>query len=87
MELDIVVEDTGKGIKNDELDKIFKPFVQGESTEKIPTGTGLGLSICKKIVELLDGEISAESELDKGSVFKVRLKKVAFKETTLNVRS
>lgn len=64
------VIDTGIGMKPEHMDKLFKPFVQLENglTRRFE-GTGLGLSISKKLVELLGGRISAESEYGKGSVF------------------
>lgn len=66
----INVEDTGIGIKTEDIDKMFKPFLQIDSglTRKYE-GTGLGLSICKKLVQLLGGNIMVQSEYGKGSVF------------------
>jgi PAS domain S-box-containing protein len=63
-------EDNGRGIAQEDLQKIFEPFYRVESKT---TGTGLGLSISKEIVELHEGEIWVESELEKGSTFWVRL--------------
>jgi signal transduction histidine kinase/DNA-binding NarL/FixJ family response regulator len=72
-ELVIEVEDTGIGIRSDSINKIFASFTQqeGQSTKKYG-GTGLGLAISDKLVMLMGGEISVESELDKGSLFRVR---------------
>ncbi|MHC4394188.1 MAG: hybrid sensor histidine kinase/response regulator [Planctomycetota bacterium] len=71
------VSDTGIGISKDDVEHIFEEFTQVDSstTRKYP-GTGLGLAICKKTVELLGGEIKAESELGKGTtiMFHVPLK-------------
>lgn len=62
--------DTGIGIKPDDLDKLFKPFVQVDTgLDRIYEGTGLGLSICKKLVNLLGGEIWVESKWGSGSTF------------------
>lgn len=62
----VSVTDTGKGIKEEDKDKIFQKFVQ---IERRPGGTGLGLVICKEIVEAHKGKIWVESEYGKGSVF------------------
>ena len=64
------IRDTGIGIPRSKLPMIFEPFKQADgSTTRKYGGTGLGLSICKKIAELMDGEVWAESEEDKGSTF------------------
>jgi len=63
------VSDTGIGISQYDLYHIFEEFTQADSsTTREHPGTGLGLAICKKTVELLGGKISAESELEKGTV-------------------
>jgi signal transduction histidine kinase/DNA-binding response OmpR family regulator len=72
--LGIKVEDSGVGIAPKALKNIFDEFQQGDgSATRKYGGSGLGLAISKKIVELLGGEISVESELGKGSTFKVLL--------------
>lgn len=72
--LKIAVKDTGIGIREDQLENIFSSFTQAENyiTRKYG-GTGLGLSITKKLVELIQGEISVNSVLNKGSEFIVEL--------------
>ncbi len=64
------VEDTGIGIRSDDIDSIFDEFKQVDSSmTKRYSGTGLGLAICKKLVELMDGTIFVESEYGKGTKF------------------
>jgi signal transduction histidine kinase len=70
----IAVEDTGIGISEDFLPRIFNPFEQESSgRNRSHEGTGLGLSISKKYIELLGGEIRVSSEKGKGSKFEVIL--------------
>jgi signal transduction histidine kinase/ligand-binding sensor domain-containing protein/CheY-like chemotaxis protein len=64
------VSDTGIGIGSSEIDKIFNHFYKIENNPvKLYRGTGLGLAICKKLIEMMGGEIWAESIISKGSVF------------------
>ena len=71
----IRVSDTGIGMSQDYLTKIFEAFTREQNTTKSKiAGTGLGMSIVKKYVELLGGTIDVESELGKGSTFTVTLK-------------
>lgn len=66
----ISVADTGIGIKEESMDKLFNPFQQvNMNLTKQFEGTGLGLYLCKSLVTLLGGEISAQSQYKKGSVF------------------
>jgi PAS domain S-box-containing protein len=68
------VSDNGIGMSSDTLPKLFKPFTQAEaSTTRRFGGTGLGLAICRRLCELMGGEVSAQSELGVGSVFTVSL--------------
>lgn len=66
----VSVEDTGEGIKKEDMQFLFDSFTKLSSSKKRDTkGTGLGLAICKEIVEGHKGKIWAESESGKGSVF------------------
>jgi len=65
----IEVKDTGKGIPSENIPLIFEPFY-GERTSE---SSGLGLAIVKKFVELLKGSIFVESEVNRGSIFRVEI--------------
>src|SRR6266481_8425378 len=71
----VEVQDTGMGISEQHLTNIFEPFMQVHktSTENSRGGIGLGLSIVKKHLEQMGGTISVESELGKGSIFRIIL--------------
>jgi len=73
--LNIVVKDTGIGIKEEMLDKIFDKFSRDEGVmDSNVEGTGLGLAITKNLVELLDGTIDVDSVYGKGTIFTVNIK-------------
>jgi signal transduction histidine kinase len=67
------VSDTGAGMPQDQLDRIFERFYQVRSQKDHPGGTGLGLALVREIVEAHRGRVRVESELGDGSLFEVRL--------------
>lgn len=68
------VKDTGIGISQQDISKLFKPYTQLDNTvTRKYGGTGLGLSICKKLVELMDGEIKVKSVEGKGTIFTIKV--------------
>lgn len=71
--LQVEVEDSGIGIAEDQLDKIFIPFVQATRSDQENKGTGLGLAITHSLVELLKGSIKVESKVNSGSIFTLSL--------------
>ncbi|MCH5257177.1 MAG: PocR ligand-binding domain-containing protein [Lachnospiraceae bacterium] len=72
--LHVSVEDTGIGIKKEDMDKLFKSFQQVDSKRnRNIEGTGLGLAISQQLLELMEGNIWVESEYEKGSKFSFML--------------
>jgi len=70
----LAVEDTGVGIAEEDIDRIFERFEQlNQTVTKQRQGTGLGLAITRELVQLHGGTLEVESELGKGSTFTVRL--------------
>ena len=69
------VEDNGIGIPKEDMPRIFERFYRVDKSRK-GGGTGLGLAIVKHIVKIFNGEISIESELNKGSIFTVTIKNI-----------
>jgi PAS domain S-box-containing protein len=73
-ELKFTIKDTGIGIDQEKINSIFDPFNQAaKSTPRIYGGTGLGLSIVKNLVEIQNGTIDLQSEMNVGSTFTVTL--------------
>lgn len=72
-ELIFNIYDEGIGIPQDKLDDIFKPFSRLDNQESIIEGNGFGLFVVKGLIDLLNGNIQVDSELDKGSKFTITI--------------
>ena len=78
------VNDTGIGIDSGNRNRIFEAFQQVENTpDRRYDGTGLGLTICKKLAGLMKAELSLESEIGKGSSFRLHFDQSRAKELSL----
>ncbi len=67
------IKDTGPGIAQEDIHRLFTPFVQAQTTHS-HEGTGLGLAISQKFVKLMEGEITVDSTVNVGSVFQFNIK-------------
>jgi signal transduction histidine kinase/CheY-like chemotaxis protein len=76
IDLSIEVSDTGIGIPADQLAVIFEPFRQGGHEARRFGGTGLGLTISRRLVDMMGGTLSVQSEVGKGSAFRLLLREV-----------
>jgi signal transduction histidine kinase len=68
--IQLIVKDNGIGISENDKEHLFQRFFRGENASNIQ-GTGLGLNIVSRYVDLMDGTITCDSELDKGTTFKI----------------
>jgi signal transduction histidine kinase len=77
------LQDTGQGIPPEDVGHLFQKFyrVDNSATRSIG-GTGLGLFICRKIVEMYNGRIWVESQVDKGSTFFINLPRLSTERAT-----
>ena len=74
VDLSFTISDTGIGIREEDIDTLFTSFGKTGNVKGVGIkGTGLGLLICKRLVNLMDGRISVESEIGMGSTFKVAI--------------
>ncbi|WP_417380140.1 ATP-binding protein [Gimesia sp.] len=72
--IEFAVQDTGIGMSEEQIQRLFKPFSQGDSSvTRAYGGSGLGLAISKRLVQMLKGQLKVKSEVGQGSVFRVRL--------------
>lgn len=82
----ISVEDTGIGIKKENIDKLFNKFERLDLEENVTIeGTGLGLAITKKLVELMNGKIVVQSVFGKGSKFTISIDQRVVKNPTIKL--
>ncbi len=79
------VIDTGPGIRMEDRERIFLPFVQLENRASTESGTGLGLAICKQYVDLMGGTIRVSGEPGQGSVFLVEIPAIELPPDTIPV--
>jgi signal transduction histidine kinase len=74
--IELSVSDTGKGILNSDIERVFDPFFQGSNDEPASyEGTGLGLSICKYYSDAMSAKIRVRSTVGEGSVFTLFINK------------
>ena len=79
------VSDTGIGISEEQVSKLFSEFTQVDSsTTKAAEGTGLGLALSKRFCEIMGGHIVFHSELGRGSTFTIRIPRKVVKNTSIN---
>ena len=81
----ISVEDSGVGIKKENIDKLFTKFQRFEDRNTTIEGTGLGLAITKKLVELMNGQIIVQSVYGQGSKFTIAIDQSIVKNPTINL--
>ncbi|MBQ9714178.1 MAG: HAMP domain-containing histidine kinase [Clostridia bacterium] len=78
-DVEITVVDTGCGMTSEVGAKIFEKFYQADTSHSTQ-GNGLGLALVKKVIDVLGGEISVQSEINKGSTFTILLKDVVYED-------
>jgi len=74
----ISIEDTGRGIPQDDIDKIFDKFYRTDKSRKENEGYGIGLTISKRIIEIHNGKITVESRENFGTIFTIEIKKTHY---------
>ncbi|KST63968.1 ATP-binding response regulator [Mastigocoleus testarum] len=90
IKIKFVVRDTGVGINEADLEKIFLPFEKVVDSKNYKDGTGLGLSISQKMIELMESYIEVDSELGKGSsfIFEIKCPVVeSYKEKNIHIKN
>ena len=71
----IKIADNGKGIKEEELDRIFDRYYRGTNTGEAHKGSGLGMAISKDIIKAHDGELAISSVIGHGTTIDIKMKK------------
>jgi CheY-like chemotaxis protein len=85
--INLIVKDTGIGIHKEDIKSIFEDFVQAKNRgNKLFEGTGLGLAICHKLITVMGGTLSVDSEPGKGAEFTVTLPKVEVCEASIGYK-
>lgn len=79
----LLVRDTGIGMNSEQQTKVFQPFLR-MSGKNLSKGTGVGLTVAQQLLEVMDGKIGLESELDQGSTFWIELSLVHEEEAAKN---
>jgi signal transduction histidine kinase/CheY-like chemotaxis protein len=86
--LQLEVQDSGQGIPQERLEEVFESFVRFDHPQNMERGTGLGLAISKTLVDMMNGEITIESEPGRGSLFKVKIPlKIVEAETAISSKA
>ena len=81
--IEIDVKDSGIGMTQEQIDKLFHAFTQADaSTTRKYGGTGLGLTIVQNLAKLMGGDVSVKSELGKGTTFKVTIQDIEVEKTS-----
>ena len=77
MELSFAISDTGIGIRDEDMDKLFNQFSQVDAMRnRKREGTGLGLALAKNIVQMMNGSIEVQSEYNVGSCFTAKIRQI-----------
>ena len=79
------IEDTGSGIPPEDIEQLFNAFTQGESGRQLQEGTGLGLPISRQFVQLMEGDITVNSTVNEGSIFKFNILTKAAQDSGLKI--
>ncbi|MGB5769451.1 MAG: ATP-binding protein [Crocosphaera sp.] len=79
----VEIEDTGLGISQEELKRLFEPFVQSQGLKSHQEGTGLGLPISRKFINLMGGDITVNSQIGQGTIIRFNIEAEEIKATQI----